>query len=309
MSAFNTLKKHLPFVGVGGGGQQPEPFDRYKITGKASNIDELAELITNWIDTYGFAKSESDPDFEDLTNLDYSYIDVSDIVNIGDFSTVLRNYGIDKLFFGKNFLNANWGMIQSWEYAFEDLYNLGRNGTNIGSMIDLEFCTSIDGLFLNCKRLTQLPRFANCENIVSAERAFMNCKMLTVNPEYFNDFVHLENGNSMFNNVEQIEEGTFNFVDLVDAKYMFANNNVISEVSIEAQGALLSTIGMFSNCEMLNYVYIADTSTIQEWNEMFYSCKYFNQDISSWDTESAVSWDDIFLGCDIEEEYKPELFR
>ena len=65
---------------------------------------------------------------------------------------------------------------------------------------------------------------------------------------------------------------------------------------------------MFYGCKLFNYdISSWDVSNATYMNCMFLECESFNQDISVWDVSNVKSMKQIFDMCPIKEKYKPKF--
>ena len=65
---------------------------------------------------------------------------------------------------------------------------------------------------------------------------------------------------------------------------------------------------MFYNCKTFNQdISSWDVSNVSNMSFTFHGCEKFNQNISSWNVSKVKSFDSIFSNCHIEEKYKPKF--
>ena len=66
---------------------------------------------------------------------------------------------------------------------------------------------------------------------------------------------------------------------------------------------------MFQNSTFNQDISKWDVSNVRNMEKMFCAATHFNQDISGWDVSNVVKYNDVFIYCDIRENYKPMKFR
>ena len=65
---------------------------------------------------------------------------------------------------------------------------------------------------------------------------------------------------------------------------------------------------MFYGCKAFNQdISSWDVSNVTNMNTMFTWCQDFNQDISNWDVSNVKNMNSIFAYCPIEEKHKPKF--
>ncbi|MFT6192950.1 MAG: surface protein [Polaribacter sp.] len=126
------------------------------------------------------------------------------------------------------------------------------------------------------KKLISIEQWGNIE-WVSFENAFKNCENLEINATDAPNLKNVENMNSMFFRIKNVNESISNW-DVSNVTDMSA---------------------MFFHCYNFNQdISDWDVSNVTDMSYSFSSCDYFNQDISNWDVSNVTDMSSMFWGCD-----------
>ena len=107
------------------------------------------------------------------------------------------------------------------------------------------------------------------------------------------------------------DEGNFNDIDTSDIESMVSLFNDNKTFNGNITGWNVSKVTnircMFYNAKSFNQdISKWEFPKVENMNSMFYNATSFNQDLSKWDLNGKEK-DNIFYGCPIKDEYKPQM--
>lgn len=189
-----------------------------------------------------------------------------------------------------------------------NLFELCSNLEKIENIKNLhtENMTSMNWMFYNCKKLTELDVSGfDTSNVKNLGSIFSNCSNLTnIDVSNFNTS-NATSLSGMFNNCSKltaIDVSGFDTSNVLDIRSIFAGCSLLTNIDVDNFDTSKVTVmsSMFAGCQNLIHIDVSgfDTRNVIYMADMFYGCdKLTNIDVSNFNTEKLQSIRYMFMGC------------